>query len=214
MSRIRSIALGVAVAIVALAAGILLSRALLSHQSRSTPPALASGTLLTPPRPLPSMAFIDHEGDKFDATRLHGHWTLLFFGFTSCPDVCPMTLGMLAQVEKRLADLPVEKRPRVVLISVDPERDTPEQLAEYVQFFSPSFVGVTAAPSEIDEFTRGMGVPVVRTPTGEGGYSVDHSAAIFAINPSGELTALFSPPHSIDALTADLRRLTAAEQRQ
>jgi protein SCO1 len=207
MSRIRSIALGAVIAIVALASGLLLSRALLSPDLQSVRPALASGTLLNPPRPLPTVAFVDHEGKPFDAARLQGRWSLLFFGFTSCPDVCPMTLSMLAQVEKQLADMPAEQRFQVILVSVDPERDTPEQLAKYVKFFSPSFIGVTAAPDAMQEFARGMGVPVARTPLGEGGYTVDHSASIFAINPAGELRALFSPPHSPDALARDLRRL-------
>lgn len=203
MSRTRSIALGALVAIVALAAGLLLARALLTPQEST----LAGGTLLTPPRPLPDIALVDHDGRPFDRSRLHGHWSLLFFGFTNCPDVCPATLGVLAQVEKQLGDLPAEQRPQIVLVSVDPERDTPEQLAKYVKFFSASFVGVGGAPQAIAEFTRNLGAPVMKTPLPEGGYTVDHSAAIFAINPAGELRALFSPPHSPKALTADVRRL-------
>jgi protein SCO1 len=212
MSRTRSIAVGVAIAIVAVAAGMLLSRALTSRTSQSRHTALASGTLLTPARPLPEFAFIDHAGQPFGPDRLRGRWSLIFFGFTSCPDVCPTTLGQLAQVEKRLADLPSEERPQVILVSVDPQRDTPEHLASYVKFFSPSFVGVTGSQSAIKEFTRTMGVPVAITPTGGDGYTVDHSAAVFAIDPAGELCALFSPPHSPETLAADLRRLTRAPQ--
>jgi protein SCO1/2 len=208
MSRIRSIALGAAVAIVALAAGLLLSRALLAPSTQS--PALATGTLLTPPRPLPAMAFTDQDGAPFDAARLQGRWSLLFFGFTSCPDVCPATLTLLAQVEKQLADLPPERRPQIILVSVDPRRDTSAQLAKYVRFFSPTFIGVRAEEAQIDEFTRGLGVPVARTPTADGGYTVDHSGAIFAIDPSGRMRALFSPPFEAATLAADLRRLTQA----
>lgn len=207
MSRIRSIALGAAIAIVALACGLLLARVLLSGGSQGPNATLASGTVLDPPRPLPAFAFVDHEGETFDPARLQGRWTLMFFGFVSCPDVCPMTLATLAQVEKQLSDVSPEERPQVVLVSVDPERDTPEQLARYVQFFSPSFVGVTGSVDAISEFTRSIGVPVAKTPVGEGGYTVDHSAAVFAINPQGELRALFSPPHSPDTLAADVRQL-------
>jgi protein SCO1/2 len=208
MSRIRSIALGAVVAIVALGAGLLLSRALLAPTTQ--PNVLATGTLLTPARPLPSMAFTDQDGAKFDDARLQGRWSLMFFGFTSCPDVCPATLTLLAQVEKQLADLPAERRPQIVLVSVDPQRDTPEQLAKYVRFFSPTFIGIRAEEPQIDEFTRNLGVPVARTPTGDGGYTVDHSGSIFAIDPSGRMRALFSPPHDAAALAADLRRLTQA----
>jgi protein SCO1 len=212
MSRTRSIAFAVAVAIVAVAAGMLLARALTTRASQATRAPLASGTLLTPARPLPEFALIDHAGQPFGPDRLRGRWSLLFFGFTSCPDVCPTTLALLAQVEKQLSDLPAEERPQVILVSVDPQRDTPEQLASYVRFFSPSFIGVTASQVSIKEFTRSMGVPVAITPTGEGRYTVDHSAAVFVIDPAGELRALFSPPHSPDALAADLRRLKRAPQ--
>jgi protein SCO1/2 len=208
MTRIRSIALGAAVAIVALGAGLLLSRAL--HTRTLQAPALATGTVLTPSRPLPTVAFTDQDGAAFDAARLQGRWTLLFFGFTNCPDVCPATLTLLAQVEKQLADLPAERRPQVVLVSVDPQRDTAEQLAKYVRFFSPTFIGVRAQEAQTDEFTRNLGVPVARTPTRDGGYTVDHSGSIFAIDPTGRLRALFSPPHQAAALAADLRTLTQA----
>jgi protein SCO1/2 len=207
MSRIRSIALGAVVAIVALGAGLLLSRALLSRP----PQALATGTVLAPPRPLPALAFTDQDGAAFDESRLRGRWSLLFFGFTSCPDVCPATLALLARVEKQLADLPAQRRPQVVLVSVDPQRDTPEQLAKYVRSFSPTFVAIRAEEPHMDEFTRSLGVPVARTATGDGGYTVDHSGSIFAIDPAGRLHALFSPPHEPDALADDLRRLTQAD---
>lgn len=137
----------------------------------------------------------------------------MFFGFTTCPDICPTTLALLARVEKSLSDLPTQTRPQVVLVSVDPERDTPEQLQKYVRFFSPSFVGVTGSPAQIDEFTRAMGAPVAKRPLGEGGYTVDHSGSIFVIDPSGAMRALFSPPHSQDALVADLRALLNSEGR-
>lgn len=211
MSRTRSIVLGASVAILALASGILLSRIVFAPDG--APRALTTGTLLNPGRPLPGFALTDHTGAAFEPGRLRDRWTLMFFGFTTCPDVCPTTLALLARVEKSLSDLPAQARPQVVLVSVDPERDAPEQLAKYVKFFSPSFVGVTGSPAQIDEFTRAMGTPVARRPLGEGGYTVDHSGSIFVIDPSGSLRALFSPPHSQDALIADLRVVLTSEGR-
>jgi protein SCO1 len=213
MSRIRTIALGAALAIVAMVAGMMLARTLAPGSGDSQGLQLSSGTVLAPPRPLPAMQFVDHRGEVFDNARMQGRWSLLFFGFTHCPDVCPMTLGVLAQVEKGLAALPPAERPHVVLISVDPERDSPQQLAQYVAHFSPSFVGATAPRASIDEFTRSIGVPVAITPTGEGGYTVDHSAAVFVINPDGALRALFSPPLAPATLEADLRQLIEADRR-
>jgi protein SCO1/2 len=134
----------------------------------------------------------------------------VFFGFTHCPDVCPTTLAMLAQVEKKLAEAPTAAAPQVVLVSVDPERDTPEKLAQYVKYFSPSFTGVTGPVAAIDEFTRTLGIPVARTPLPNGDYTVDHSAAILLFDPDGAMHALFSGPHSADLIAADYRRIVDA----
>ena len=193
------------VAIVAIAAGMLLSRALLD---RSGGPTLAKATLIEPARPLPPMAFIDQQGQPFGLEQLRGHWSILFFGFTSCPDVCPMTLALLAQVEKKLADLPAEQRPHIVLVSVDPKRDTPERLAQYVKSFSPTFTGITG--DAVQEFALKMGVPVAISEQPGGNYTVDHSAAIFVVDPTGALRALSSTPHEVPIIAEDYRSLVAA----
>jgi protein SCO1 len=210
MSRTQSIALAAVVAIVAVAAGILLSRALLPRGAGEEP-ALASGTLLAPPRPLPAVELFDHDGQSFGTGRLRGRWSLMFFGFTSCPDICPVTMSALAQTGKLLADLPEGLRPQVILVSVDPDRDTPERLAGYVKAFDPAFVGVTAAQEVVDDFARQMGVAVaIRKRDGDGGsYNVDHSSAIFLIDPDGAMRALFSTPHTPKLIAEDYRRIVA-----
>lgn len=195
------------VAILAATAGVLLARGMLDAQ-RPLQATVTSGTLLDPPRPLPALTLVDQDERPFTLDRLHDRWTLLFFGFTNCPDICPATLSTLAQLEKSLQDLPEQQRPRVVLISVDPERDTPQQLASYVKFFSPTFTGVTGTQASIDEFARAMGVPVAISKT-ENTYTVDHSAAIFLIDPQAGLRALFSTPHEPSAIGADYRRIVA-----
>lgn len=218
MNRNTSIAIAIAIAILSVFAGMLLSRALLqssatAEHGESSGSTLEAGTALDPPKPLPSFELIDHTSHPFANEQLRGRWTFIFFGFTNCPDVCPMTLHMLSQVEQSLADLPEPERPKVALISVDPKRDTPEQLAQYVAHFSPSFIGVTGDEGTLDEFTRQVGVPVVITNTAEGAYTVDHSAAIFLINPQGEIRALFSPPHTPQSIAADYRQLVRTETR-
>ena len=207
MTRTQSIGLAALVAIVAIAAGMLLSRVLLQ---RSDGPTLAKATLLEPARPLPPVAFIDSRGQPFGPDRLRGHWSILFFGFTSCPDVCPTTLALLAQVEQQLGDLPAEQRPQVILVSVDPQRDTPEQLARYVGSFSPTFIGVTGEQKAINDFALNMGVPVAITPLPGGSYTVDHSAAIFIIDPNGAMRALSSTPHNAPIIAEDYRSIVAA----
>jgi protein SCO1/2 len=186
---------------------MLLSRALLDGSSG---PTLAKATLIEPARPLPPMAFIDQQGQPFGLEQLRGHWSILFFGFTSCPDVCPTTLALLAQVEKKLADLPAEQRPHIVLVSVDPKRDTPERLARYVKSFSPTFTGITGEPAAMQEFALKMGVPVAISEQAGGNYTVDHSAAIFVVDPNGALRALSSTPHEVPVIAEDYRSLVAA----
>jgi protein SCO1 len=197
------------VAIVAIGAGALVARAVLDRtQARN--PGVTTATVIAPARPLPDFSLVDQTGAPFDKNRLRGHWSLVFFGFTHCPDVCPTTLAMLAQVEKKIAAAPPAVAPQIILVSVDPERDKPEQLAQYVKFFSPTFTGVTGPVAAIDDFTRVLGIPVARTPLPNGDYTVDHSAAILLFDPEAALHALFSGPHSADAIAADYRRIVAA----
>jgi protein SCO1/2 len=187
---------------------MLLSRALLDGPSG---PTLAKATLIDPARPLPPMAFVDQQGQPFGVEQLRGHWSILFFGFTHCPDVCPTTLALLAQVEKQLADLPTEHRPQIVLVSVDAKRDTPERLAAYVKSFSPTFTGITAGEQPaVEEFALKLGVPVAISQLPGGNYTVDHSAAIFIVDPSGALRALSSTPHEVPIIAADYRSIVAA----
>jgi protein SCO1 len=208
MSRNHAVVIAI-VAIVAATAGALLARSAFDG-ARLPQAAMTAGTLLDPPRPLPALTLVDQAEQPFTLDRLRNRWTLLFFGFTNCPDVCPATMGVLKQIETSLQDLSAEQRPQVVLVSVDPERDTPQQLASYVKFFSPSFTGVTGTQDAIDAFTRAMGVPVAISKR-DGNYSVDHSAAIFLIDPGMNLRALFSTPHEPAKIGADYRRIVARQ---
>jgi protein SCO1 len=175
------------------------------------PPQLERATVFAEPRALPAFGLIDHAGAPFGVQRLRGHWTFLFFGFVNCPDVCPTTLATLAQVREALADLPEPDQPGVVLVSVDPGRDTPPVLARYVAHFDPSFAGVTGSPGAIDSLTRALGVAVVvGPPAADGNYAVDHTAAMFLVDPEGRFAALFNTPHEAGAIERDFRRIVAA----
>jgi protein SCO1/2 len=175
------------------------------------PPALERATLFAATRTLPKFALIDHAGRPFGPERLRGQWTFLLFGFVNCPDVCPTTLATLAAAQRSLADLPGDLRPAVALVSVDPGRDTPDVLARYVTHFDPSFIGVTGTRESIDTLAGGLGVAVMIVPAdADGVYSVDHSAAIFLVNPGGRVAALFSAPHEAGTIARDYRRIAAA----
>ena len=207
MSRTQTLALAALVAIVAVAAGILSARWVMQRQAGAQ---TATATLLSPPRPLPPLALVDQENRPFGVDRLRGRWSFVFFGFTSCPDVCPVTMTALAQTNKLLADVPEKLRPRLVMISVDPERDTPERLAGYVKAFDPTFIGVTGTKAAIDELAQRMGVLVAKRPLEGGNYSVDHTTSVFLVDPDGALHALFSAPHTPQLIAADYRRIAGA----
>lgn len=202
-------ALVVAIILAAAAAGVIVARHL--PGAASTPPGLERAVRFDAPRPLPELALLDQDGRAFDAARLRGHWTLLFFGFVNCPDVCPMTLATLAAARRSLADLPTADVPAVAFVSVDPRRDTPEALGRYVAHFDPSFSGVTGPAEAIDALTRALGVAVIVGPEApDGSYSVDHTAAIFLIDRKARIAALFGASHEATTIARDYRRILAA----
>jgi len=193
---------------IALIAGI---SAALIWRNAAAPAELATGTYIHPNRTLPDFSLIDHHGQTFGLAQVRGHWSMMFFGYTNCPDFCPTTLTTLAALEKRLRTDAAPVRPRVIFMSVDAKRDSPEQLAKYVPYFDPEFIGLTAASqSDVEAVAAKLGVSVIITPKADGTYSVDHSGAIFVLNPQGRLAAVLTGPFSVDALESDFRRIVEA----
>jgi protein SCO1/2 len=208
MNRATLAAVAVAGALAGVATAFFLTR------TDPAPPALERATLFETSRPLPEIALRDQSERAFGLERMRGRWTLLFFGFTNCPDICPTTLATLAEARRQLADLPPEEIPDVVLATVDPARDTPAVLARYVAHFDPSFTGITGSAESIGALTRDLGVAVmIGAPAGDGSYTVDHSAAIFLIDPAAAFTALFSTPHDASVIARDYRRIVSARSR-
>lgn len=195
-------ALTVFVAALALIGGLLAAVFLYAPKTVT----VESGTLLQAPRPLPAFTLTDQDGQPFTRENLLGHWTLLFPGFTYCPDVCPTTLGLLKSVEAQLG--PRADRLQVLLFSVDPERDTPETLKRYVSYFSPRFRGATTTEPGLKQLAQALGVAYLKVPGDTPqNYTMDHSAALVLINPRAEVAGYFTPPHRVDALVQDLTRL-------
>src|ERR1700692_289489 len=165
---------------------------------------LTTGTFLTPSRALPDFSLIDQQGKVFGSANLRGHWSLLIFGYTNCPDYCPTTLTTLAAVQKRLRAAKAPVLPQVIFVSVDAKRDTPAQLAKYVPYFDPEFIGLTAADQPaIEALARKWGVAVVIRPATDGNYTVDHSGAIFVLTPDGRLSAILTGPFNAESLHVD-----------
>ena len=207
----RPLRLGILV-ILAFAAGLILARFV--APSRVEPPSTERATVLPQPRPLPALDLIDLDGRPLPADFIAGHWTLVFFGFTQCPDVCPTTLATLAQALSQLGDLPESERPRVLLVSVDPERDPPDRLAPYVRFFDPSFLAATGSPGAVAEAAAAFGVPYAKVDLPDGGYTMDHGSGIFVVGPEGGIDAFLSAPHDAGIISRDFRSIVAwAEHR-
>jgi protein SCO1 len=168
-------------------------------------PQLTSGTWFPQPRPIEDFALTDENSQPFTLASLKGRPTLVFFGFTHCPDVCPTTLAKLAQIAKTasIANL------SVVLVSVDPARDKPEQLQAYVHAFDAHFKGVTGDQAQIDKISREFGVAVARVELSGGDYTMDHSAAVFLLDDQARRVAVFTPPFEIQPVADDLHSVAA-----
>jgi len=177
----------------------------LAHELDSSAPDLASGTWLPRPQPIADFELTDHLGRAFTAAALQGRPSLVFFGFTHCPDVCPTTLVKLARV-KQAGALPGVQ---VLFVSVDPQRDTPTALGLYVHAFDPDFIGLTGEASAIKRIATEFGVAVSRVDLSGGDYTMDHSAVVFLLDRRGRMVGVFTPPFDIERMAQDLRRAAA-----
>ena len=168
-------------------------------------------TVLPSPMVLPDFTLNDQDGGTFTRESLEGTWSLLFFGFTHCPDVCPTTMHQLAVTRDKLAaeGMAESTLPRIILVSVDPERDSTEVLKSYVSYFGKDVIGLTGDMSELRKLTKRLGIFFAKSPTEDGGYNVDHSTAVLVVNPHAEFHALFSAPHSVEKLLHDLPLILA-----
>ena len=144
------------------------------------------------PRIFKDFSLKNHQGQAFSLEQLKGKWSLMFFGFTSCPDVCPATLSMMKDVKAQL-NPDIEQQVQFVMVSVDPARDTVEQLGQYMPYFDPEFVGLTGEFLEIKRLANQLNMAFVKVPQGET-YTVDHTANIALINPYGHYHGFIKPP--------------------
>lgn len=193
--------------LVALAGGVF--AALQLRQPPPLPVLSQHVTRLDAPRPLQAFELTDHHGAAFNLQRLQGRWTFLFFGYTHCPDVCPTTMTMLNSAKRRFAELqgPVPNA-QFAFVSIDPERDTVEQLAKFVPYFNAEFVGVTGTPPAIDAFAKQLSIMHLKVePDRPQGYLMDHSAAVLLIDPQARLHALFSAPFDPSSIARDFQQL-------
>lgn len=178
---------------------------LLPRAQRGEAPQTA--TVLPEPRPLPGVSFTDESGSAAQLADYKGNFTLLFFGFTNCPDVCPLTLSLLSQVRKDIASRAPQLVPRVLFVSVDPNRDTPERIAAYLDGFDAEFAGVTASDAELAPLLAMLGVAVEKHEHGGANYNVVHNSAIYVLDQNADWIAVTTGPHDPKVVASDFLRI-------
>jgi protein SCO1/2 len=160
-------------------------------------------------RALPEFELVNHNNQQLTRSSLNGKWSLMFFGYTHCPDICPTSLQTMSDMIAAIDDPDVLDAVQVYFVSVDPERDKAEIIAAYVTYFNADFIGATAELGKLTPLTRSLGIAhdIRNKSEGSTDYDVDHSSAIVLINPQAEYAGLFGAPHDALALARDLTRI-------
>lgn len=197
----------VLVALAALIAGLIVNQAL-NGKARLNPEALtAAGIILLPQsRALPEVGMTDQNGQPVNLGQLKGKWSLVFFGYTYCPDICPTTLAQLREVKRQLPEQALE-RLQVVLVSVDPERDSAAQLKQYLAYFDEHFIGLRGSIGDTQTLANALSIPFIPADTRKPGYTVDHSSNLALVGPDGRQRGFVRAPFSSEKLVKRLPEL-------
>jgi protein SCO1/2 len=211
MKLSKSIVIAI-IGVVALGIGIWLGQVVTGTVTQ--PPLEISGILFDEPKEIDDFILTHHTGEPMNREHFQGKWTFLYFGYTFCPDVCPMSLAELSQMQNRLSQQGLDEDNAYMLISVDPQRDTPERLGEYTAYFNEKFEAATGTPEELAKLAKQFGVIYMRPPgqEDETNYLVDHSSTVLLINPEGQLHAVFTPPHKPETMATDFAKIQARYQ--
>lgn len=198
----------VLVAAVALVLGLTVNKVLNSKGDGTDKVALldAGIVLLPQSRGLPGLSLTNQDGQAQAVDQLKGQWSLLFFGYTFCPDICPATLAQLRQL-KGMLPAETQAKLRVVLVTVDPHRDNPEQLKKYLGFFDPAFMGLTGAQEDLQKLAGAVSIPYIPADTSKENYTVDHSGNLVIIGPDGTQRGFIRAPLNNAKLAAQLPAL-------
>ena len=167
------------------------------------------GIFLAQTKEIDDFHLIDTQNKSFSKKNLNGHWTMMFFGFTNCAMVCPTTMAALAEMYKQLEkDLPANQMPQIVMVSVDPDRDTLERMKDYVTSFNPQFIGARADIAETIALEKQLHIAAAKMQVdgqGKNQYTMNHSAEILLFNPKGQLQAYLSFPHQAEQMAKDYK---------
>jgi len=190
----------VVVAIVAMSAGLWLAQSTNTNEALLSAPRI-QGAIYPTEKIIKPFKLVNHLGNKFTNEDLTGHWSIVFVGYTHCPDICPTTLTLMSEVHRELSSQKINP-PHVIFLTIDPERDTPEIMNSYIEYFNAEFTGLTGLPENIEKFTKNLNA-VYRKAPGLGGeiskddYLMDHSSALMLINPRGNLQSILTAPHTL-----------------
>jgi protein SCO1/2 len=192
------------VAIIAVVLGLTVNRVLSGKGQGDQTALIDAGVILLPQsRNVPDLKMVDQDGQPVSLGSLKDKWTLLFFGYTFCPDICPTTLAQLRQIKSELPKEAVDKM-RIVLVSVDPNRDTPQQLKTYLGYFDKQFVGLTAPVDSIQKLANAVSIPFIPADTSKPNYTVDHSGNLALLGPDGTQRGFIRSPLNNQKLIAQL----------
>jgi protein SCO1/2 len=185
-------------------------------QKRHKKPTIQSvkieGTFIPVAKEIADFQLTANNGKPFSKNDMKGHWTMMFFGFTNCGYVCPTTLAELNKMHQILKkQIPDQQLPQVVLVSVDPERDSVERMNDYVRAFNVNFIGARAEIKETEALENQLHISAIKMPAeGSNNYMVNHSAEIILFNPEAKIQAYFSFPPKSDRLAEDYRAILTA----
>lgn len=177
------------------------------RQLAAMQPQLRAVRLITPPKQLPAWRLRLSDGSEATPATLQGRWTLVFFGFTHCPDVCPTTLAELAKAEQAWSGLAPAQRPQVLFVSVDPERDSPAITGDYAHYFSAATLASSPTAEQLAQFALALGMVYMKVPEADGSYSMDHSSTLVLLDPQGRQAGLLRSPLIAQQIGDDLRLL-------
>ncbi|WP_263263555.1 SCO family protein [Pseudomonas sp. RIT-PI-S] len=209
MTRIEKIA-AACIVVAALGVGWMIETKLSGSDLDGSAELLEAGiVLLQQGRPMPRLSMTNQDGQAVIMNELKGGWSLLFFGYTFCPDICPTTLAQLREIQRKLAPADA-KRLQVYFVSVDPHRDTAAQLKSYLGYFDKAFKGLTAPEAVLLEFSTATGIPYLPPDTSQPNYTVQHSGNLALVGPDGQLRGFIRAPFDTAML---LRRLPGLLER-
>lgn len=170
---------------------------------------IAAATVLQPAKALVDFSLIDTKNHTFNQASLRGHWTLLFFGYSQCPEICPRTLAIVSDLFRSKPNANAAAKAQFVFVSLDSKSDTVPELQTFLKRFHPDFIGLTGDENEVKNLAKACRIYswTDPAPNAAGQKVIDHSGTLLLINPEGKLQAMFSPPHDSNILAKELKVL-------